>query len=102
MKEKKYKSIRSKLIFLYVFNIAVSGFFICTATNFLLDNSTLIGTIDIVLFIAAIVFDIVIINLFRRKKEIKQPLDAIPRNIYMGQGTIFLIGLAILLYIYYF
>ncbi|AST57759.1 XK-related protein [Thermoanaerobacterium thermosaccharolyticum] len=68
----------------------------------MLDNSVLIGIIDIVLFIVVTVFDIVIINLLRHKKEIKETLDAIPKDIYMWYGAIFLIGLAILLYIYYF
>lgn len=95
------RNIKPKLIFLYAFNIVASGFFIYMAINFLLEYSTLIGTIDIVLFIAAIVFDIVIINLLRHKDKIKEPLDAIPKNIYMGHGAIFLIGLAILLYVYY-
>ncbi|WP_434641834.1 hypothetical protein PQ692_10000 [Thermoanaerobacterium thermosaccharolyticum] len=99
---KEQKNIRPKLIFLYVLNILASGFFIFIATKFLLDSSTLIGTIDIVLFITAIVFDIVILNFLRHKKDIKEPLDVIPKNIYMGHGTIFLIGLAILLYVYYF
>ncbi|MBE0068002.1 hypothetical protein [Thermoanaerobacterium thermosaccharolyticum] len=98
---KEQKNIRLKLIFLYVVNIAASGFFIFIATKFLLDSSTLIGIIDIVLFITAIVFDIVILNFLRRKKDIKRPLDVIPKNIYMWHSGVFLIGLAILLYVYY-
>lgn len=49
----------------------------------------LIGTIDIVLFIAAIVLNLFVINFLRRKEEIKKPLDAIPRNIYRLHGAIF-------------
>jgi hypothetical protein len=95
------RNIRSKLLFLYVLNIAASGFFIFIVANFLLDSSMLIGTIDIVLFITAIVLDIVIVNLLRRKKDIKEPLDIIPKNIYIWHSTVFLVGLAILLYVYY-
>jgi len=99
---KEQKNIRQKLIFLYVLNILASGFFIYTAINFLLEYSTLIGTIDIVLFITAIIFDIVIINFLRQKEEIKKPLDAIPKNIYMWHSVIFLVALTTLLYIFYF
>jgi hypothetical protein len=47
---------------LYVLNIIASGFFVFIVTKFLLNSSTLIGAIDIVLFIAAIVLDVVIVN----------------------------------------
>ena len=99
---KEQKNIRLKLIFLYVVNIAASGFFIYMATNFLLDSSMLIGTIDITLFIAAIVLDIVIVNFLRQTRKIKEPLDVIPKNIYIWHNVVFLIGLAILLYVCYF
>lgn len=95
------RNIRAKLIFLYVLNILASGFFIFIATKFLLDSSMLIGTIDIVLFITAIVLDAVIVNFLRQKRKIKEPLDVIPKNIYIWHSTVFLIGLAILLYVYY-
>ncbi|MBP2070727.1 hypothetical protein [Thermoanaerobacterium butyriciformans] len=99
---KEQKNIRPKLIFLYVLNIIASGFFVFIVTKFLLNSSTLIGAIDIVLFIAAIVLDVVIVNFLRLKKNIKQPLDVIPKNIYIWHSVVFLIGLAILLYVYYF
>lgn len=95
------RNIRSKLIFLYVLNIAASGFFIFIVTKFLLNSSTLISTVDIVLFIAAIVLDVAIVNLLRQTRKVKEPLDVIPKNIYIWHSIVFLIGLAILLYVYY-